>query len=256
MSRRSLLLLLLFGLSFSLSALTTHAQHPAAAGQEAGPSEAVLAPGDARLHLEAVTAPSTRAWALYLERDGQRRRFGTLTETVTVTPEGTWRRVQHLQTPQAAQTDSLTASTDLAPRSHFSRNPGRVVDLRFADGAVTGTYQTTGADADSVQDALPAPAFDANVIDLVARAVPLEAGFEAPVRTYERASAEAAEETTVSYTVRVERLESDGQVAVVSYTKGDRGARLFVDVATRALHKMEVEAGPGMLLVMLPDAAE
>lgn len=117
---------------------------------------------------------------------------------------------------------------------------------------MTGTYATTGA-AVPVDDAFAGAAFDSNVIDLVARAVPLTVGFEASVRTYERASAEATV-TDVRYTVRVLGREGvEGrEAAVVEFTKGEGATRLYVDLETRVLLRTAAEVGPGVVLVIEP----
>lgn len=230
-------------------------QHAASAAAERG--DEPLSPGDSRLHLAAVTAPSTRTLSIYLERGGQRQRFGTLVETLVHTDGTEFVRVQRLESARGTQVDSIRATiADLSPRAHYSANPARIVDLRFDDeGVVTGTYAPAdpNADALAIDDTLEAPAFDSNVIDLVARAVPLEHGFESAVRTYERALADAAN-TDVMYSVRVSGHEElDGrEVAVVEFTKGANPTRLYVDLESRTTWKMEAEVAPGTTIVMIP----
>ncbi len=213
-----------------------------------------LVPGDTRLDLAAVTAPSSRTFAMSVAQGAQRQPFGTLTETLARTADGDVARVQRIDSPRGAQVDSLTFSADLSPRSHFSQNPGRTVRLRYALGAVTGTYADAGTTPVDIRDPAPGSAFDAGLIDLVARAVPLDVGFEAQASTYERASADAAE-TRVVYTVRVTRRERlDGhEVAVVEVAKaGGPTTRSWVDVETRAVRRLESDVAPGVTFRMEP----
>ena len=213
-----------------------------------------LVPGDDRLDLDPVMALGSQTFDLTLMGGGQRHPFGTLTETIRRTPEGGLVRVQRLASPRGTQVDSLTFGPDLSPRSHFSHNPGRTVELRYSPTAVTGTYAEVGRVAVAVDDARDGPAFDSNAIDLVARAVPLTAGFEADVRTYERGSADATE-TDVTYTVRVLRVEAvDGRdAAAVTYSKaGGPTTTVWVNTETRRPLRLESEVAPGTTFVMEP----
>lgn len=213
-----------------------------------------LIPGDARLTLEAVTAPSSRTFDLHVFREGGRQPVGTLTETIGRTPDGNLVRVQRLASPLGTQVDSLVSTPDLSPVSHHSRNPARTVDLRYASGAVTGTYANTGEAPVTVDDGTGSPAFDSNFIDLVARAAPLDPGFSADVRTYERASADATD-TEVTYRVRVVGLETVGdcEATVVEFSKPGTGAtRLTLDPETREVLRQESEVAPGTTFVMEP----
>ena len=218
--------------------------------QASGP----LTPGDAHLDLAAVTAPAVRTYRLTVVQGAQRQPFGTLTETVSRTPDGGLVRVQRLVSPRGSQVDSLTSTADLSPRSHYSENPGRTVELRYAPRTVTGTYTDAGAAPVAIADARSGPAFDSNFVDLVARAVPLDPGYEAAVQTYERASA-GAEETDVVYTVRVTGREpvAGHEAVVVEFSKGDgTSARLFLDPATREVLRQEAEVAPGVTLLIEP----
>ena len=195
-----------------------------------------------------------RTFDLHVVREGGRQPVGTLTETVGRTPDGHLVRVQRLASPRGSQVDSLVSTPDLSPVSHYSRNPGRIVDLRYASGAVTGTYANTGEAPVTVDDDTGGPAFDSNVIDLVARAVPLTPGFSADVRTYERASADAAD-TEVTYRVRVVGRETvgDREAIVVEFSKPGTGAtRLTLDPETREVLRQESEVAPGTTFVMEP----
>ena len=227
----------------------TEAAHPTA-----GTAPDPLAPGDPRLDLAAVSVPSSRTFTLSVLRGGEPQPIGTLTETVRRTADGGISRVHRLQSPRGLQIDSLTASADLAPRSHDSYNPGRTVSLTYGARTATGTYTATGSAPVAVNDALLSPAFDSNFIDLVARAVPLEGGFTSDVRTYERASADATA-TEVTYTVRVVGREAVGgqEAVVVEFGKADGGkTRLYVDPVTRAMIRHESEVGPGLTLLITP----
>ena len=220
-----------------------------AAETPAGP----LVPGDARLDLAAVTGPLSRTFRLTVVQGGERRPFGTLTETVRRTPDGVV-RVQRLVSPRGTQVDSLASAADLSPRSHYSENPGRTIDLSYARHTVTGTYTDAGAAPVAVADARPGPAFDSNFIDLVARAVPLTLGYEAAVQTYERASS-GAEETNVVYTVRVAGREpvAGREAVVVEFSKGEgTSIRLFLDPATREVLRQESEVAPGVTFLIEP----
>ena len=226
------------------------------AGTPTPASSRPLVPGDGRLDLAAVPEPSEQTFLLTIVQGAQRQPFGTLTETLTRTTDGGGVRVQRIDSPRGSQVDSLTFAADLSPRSHASRNPGRTVRLRFTPDAVSGTYTDAGAEPVAIDDARSGPSFDSGLVDLVARAVPLDAGFEVQARTYERASAGAAE-TEVSYTVRVARWEVlDGRdTAVVEYAKdGGPTTRSWVDVETRAVLRLESEVAPGVLLRMEPSA--
>ena len=224
------------------------------AGATASTLSRPLVPGDDRLDLAAVTEPSTRSFRLTLVQGAQHQPFGTLTETLSRTPDGAVVRVQRIDSPRGNQVDSLTSATDLSPLSHDSRNPGRTVTLRYAPRAVTGTYTDAGAEPVAIDDVRSGPSFDSGLIDLVARAVPLDVGFEAHAPTYERASADAAE-TTVTYTIRVTRREAlDGRdTAVVEYAKdGGHATRSWVDVETRAVLRLESEVAPGVTFLIEP----
>ena len=217
-------------------------------------SRGPLIPGDPRLDLEAVTLPSSRTFDLSIVTDGGRQPFGTLTEDIRRAPDGGLVRVQRLASPRGTQVDSLVSTLRLSPVSHHSRNPGRTVDLRYAAHKVTGTYTNAGAAPVVVDDALDSPAFDSNVIDLVARAVPLDPGFTSPVQTYERASADATE-TDVTYTVRTVGRDVVGgrETVVVEFSKGGTGTtRLYLDPETRAVVRQESEVAPGTTFVMEP----
>lgn len=224
---------------------------PAAYGPTAdGP----LTPADTRLDLAAVTAPSSQAFALTIVQGEQRQPFGTLTQTLARTPDGGLVRVQRLTSPRGSQVDSLTFAADLTPRAHYSLNPGRTVDLRYTPHAVTGMYTNTGAQPVVIEDARRGPSFDSGLIDLVARALPLDLGFEADVQTYERASADATD-TDVLYAVRVTGLEAvDGRpAAVVTFSKGEgTSTRLWVDAETREVVRQEAEVAPGVTFLMEP----
>lgn len=213
-----------------------------------------LVPGDDRLDLVAVTAPSSQTFTLTIVQGDRRQPFGTLTETLTRAPGGACVRVQRVASPRGSQADSLTFAPDLSPLSHDSQNPGRTVALRYTPRAVAGTYTDTGAEPVAVSDVRSGPSFDSGIVDLVARAVPLAVGFEAEIPTYERASADATK-TDVAYTVRVVRRESlDGRdAAVVEYAKeGGSTSRSWVDVETRAVLRLETEAAPGVTLLIEP----
>ena len=230
------------------------ARPPVTRADPARSASSPLVPGDARLDVAAVTDPSSRTYRLTVVQAAQRMPFGTMTETLSRTPDGGVVRVQRIDSPRGAQLDSLTASADLSPRSHVSRNPGRAVDFRYTPGSVTGTYTDAGAAPVAVNDARPGPAFDSGLIDLVARAVPLEPGFAADVRTYERASA-GAEETDVVYTVRVERRETlaDREAVVVEFAKaGGSLTRMWVDPASRSVLRLESEVAPGVVVLLEP----
>ena len=150
--------------------------------------------------------------------------------------------------------DSLVSTTHLSPISHYSQNPGRTVELTYSPLSVTGTYTNAGADGSIIDDVLDGPAFASNFIDLVARAVPLESGFESAVQTYERASA-GATETDVTYSVRTGGREVvEGREAVViEFSKGGVNAtRLYVDPETRVVLRQESEVAPGTTFVMEP----
>ena len=229
---------------------SSEARTPLQAPAPSGP----LVPGDARLDLAAVTAPSERTFTLTVVRGDVRQPFGTLTETVRRLSDGGLVRVQRLQSPRGAQVDSLTFGADLAPRTHDSRNPGRTVALRYGPQRARGTYTEAGAAPVAVDDALAGPAFDSNLIDLVARAVPFEAGFSADVRTYERASA-GATETAVTYTVRVVGREafSGREAVVVVFGKGDgQDTRLTLDPEIRTVLRQESGVGAGVTVVIAP----
>ena len=224
------------------------------AGTAAPTVSGPLVPGDDRLDLAAVTEPSTRSFRLTVVQGAQRQPYGTLTETVSRTPDGGVVRVQRIDSPRGNQVDSLTFATDFSPLSHDSRNPGRTVTLRYAPRAVTGTYTDAGAEPVAIDDVRSGPSFDSGLIDLVARAVPLDTGFEAQAQTYERASADATE-TSVRYTVRVTRREAlDGRdAAVVEYAKdGGPTTRSWVDVETRAVLRLESEVAPGITFLIEP----
>ena len=224
------------------------------AGTTASTPSRPLAPGDDRLDLAAVTEPSTRTFRLTIVQGAQRQPYGTLTETLSRTPDGGVARVQRIDSPRGSQVDSLTFSADLFPHSHFSQNPARTVRLRYTPDGVAGTYADAGADPVDVDDPAPGPVFDAGLIDLVARAVPLDVGFEAQAPTYERASADATE-TAVTYTVRVTGRETlDGRdAAVVEYAKGGGHAtRSWVDAETRAVLRLESEVAPGVTFLIEP----
>ena len=213
-----------------------------------------LVPGDARLDLAAVVVPSVRTFTLTVVQGEVRHPFGTLTESLGRLPDGGLSRVQRLQSPRGVQVDSLTFAADLSPRTHHSRNPGRVVDLRYSPGLASGTYTDTGSVPVVVRDVLPDPAFDSNLIDLVARAVPLDAGFSADVRTYERGTA-GATETAVTYTVRVVGREafSGREAVVVAFGKADgQDTRLTLDPETRSVLRQESGVGPGVTVVIVP----
>ena len=233
----------------SLLALAACAPTRPTADQPSGP----LAPGDRRLDVASVAVAGTETSTLYLVRDGERQPFGTLTESIRLQPDGLV-RVQRLASPRGGQVDSLTAGLDLTPRSHYSENPVRTVDLRFGPRQVTGSYAEAGAIPVAIDDALAAPAFDSNVIDLVARSVPLQVGFSETVRTYERAAANATE-TDVPYAVRVVGREAVGDrpAYVVSFQKPGGGpTRLFVDAETRRALRQESEVAPGVQIVIEP----
>ena len=213
-----------------------------------------LVPGDARLDVAAVTVPSSRTFRLTVVQGTQRMPFGTMTETLARTADGGVVRVQRIDSPRGAQLDSLTASSDLAPRSHVSRNPGRSVALQFTPRAVTGTYTDAGAAPVAIDDARGAPAFDSGMIDLVARAVPLDVGFEATAQAYERPSA-GASETGVVYTLRVIRHEVlDGREAFVVefFNVGDGPTRVWIAPASRELLRLESPVAPGVVVLIEP----
>ena len=218
------------------------------------PNSSLLTPGDPRLDLEAVTRPGSWTQDVYTEQDGTRERLGSRSDAIRRTADGGVVRVTTFETARGLLTDSLTADAALSPRSHDSENPRRVVALRFGPRSVRGTYSEAGSDPVRIDDAIPEPAFDSGLVDLVARAVPLDPGFEAGVRTYERASADAAE-TVVVYTVRVLARQVVGgrEAAVVELSQGGSGAtRFYLDPSTRDVVHMEFDAAPGVLMVMEP----
>jgi hypothetical protein len=220
------------------------------------PSAAMLRPGDERLAIEQVLSQPAGRLDLTMEADGApvSPPIGSLIGELHLTTDGRVVRTQTIALGGRRQIDLSVATRDLTPVRHYSASSRRTVDFHFDPDGVTGFYAPADEAETAVDDPLREAAFDSNHIDLVARAIPLEPGFEAEAATYGRPAADTApDETFVSYTVRYIGRE-DG-LAIAGFRRTGAGSpetRVVFDPATRRLARLEAPAGPGRLLVMRP----
>ncbi|MBL0938768.1 MAG: hypothetical protein IBJ03_07725 [Gemmatimonadaceae bacterium] len=141
----------------------------------------VVQPGDSSLR--PLTATGATTYALTLFRDGDEVPVGRLLDTVrvdTVDGNAVYRRVLTTQRGTLRLIDSTdTDARTLSPRRRRTQQQERRVLLDFTGRRVKGSLAPQDVPSVPVDTTLPFAAFDAGNWDLVLRAMPLAAGYQA-----------------------------------------------------------------------------
>ncbi len=214
----------------------------------------LLLPGSAAVDGNRLS-PGTDTLHVRVRQGDQRLEIATMTQELTaVRRDGrpAWLRVQRMVS-SVAPTVIDSAWVDratLAPierRSHDSREDaaysfrGRVVDgsVRSADGSTR-----------AVSDTFDVALFDSNPLDLVVRALPLEAGYAARIAAWEPQLGGRIEvEARVVGEATVEAAGGRRRDAwIVEIARGDTKGRLWVGKEKRDLLRQESEASAGIAL--------
>jgi hypothetical protein len=134
---------------------------------------------------------------IYVERDGKRQLINTGVQAVSKTADGILVAF-FSRGRNGPSIDSVTISpSTMAPIRHVESFGDKQATFAFRDGRITGTSKdSTGEHAVDVQ--VGANRFDFSVVQQVTRALPLVAGYEATILTYDVA---LMKERSVGYKV-------------------------------------------------------
>jgi hypothetical protein len=221
--------------------------------QAAAPSVSEVLPGDARIRGE-LLRPGTSSYAWIAVRGGEERPMATLTDELRVEEVDGEQRVQRVVSvrrgPGGLVDSTSTGRAGLAPRTHVSHQPSRVLRMRFDGAAAAGTIRLTAGTEVALDSTYARPFFDSGNWDLVVRALPLAAGERFRISVYDPDNG-----GQVWYGAEVQALESAGADAGAWRVRAELGrasATLWIDAETRAVRRMEIQAGPDMVIRQVP----
>ncbi|MCC6243231.1 MAG: hypothetical protein IT353_10340 [Gemmatimonadaceae bacterium] len=219
-----------------VSAVTLHAQTPRR-----------VYPGDTTLRGSALRA-DTLTYTLTGYRDGDEIPVGTITDVFTRV-EGKiprWRRVMVVQRGTSRLTDSTTTDiATMAPVDHYSWQPQREITLQFQGARVRGRIGQPNTPGVAFDTTIALAAFDSGNWDLVVRAMPLAADYQAIFPVYD------IESGAHNFGVRViGQTPMYGETAhvVIFQLGGQREITVWVGATTRRLLQVETPLGPTTIL--------
>jgi hypothetical protein len=211
----------------------------------------VIRPGSASMNIEQIESEKAH-FIIYKYDEGELSRLGELTDQLQRQEDGAiLQRIQHLQFDgQPLHTDSVMADArSLLPKSHHSRNEFRNIDLDFRKRLVQGQFAASNGEIIPINYALLEPVFDSNWADVALRTLPLEAGYQAMVKTFEVSSQGRA--TLVDYHIKVSseraKVEFEGSSVnawVVKQTKPGSFTTFYVHPANRKVLQIRTYSGP------------
>ena len=223
-------------------------------------ADVVLYPGHPDLMTSAFTPANDLVSVRTTGAGG--RQMGTLTTTYTETG-GTYDAVFAADVPQmGGQSETMVSFTwpSLAPVSRMASRDGLVSETMYDGADVSGQWSRGEWDPIPYDITLPRPVFAPETITLVARALPLRAGYNATVPTF------TAEDRIRDYTLSVigeeEFTRADGSTAMVwsiersSTARGDSPRRYLVDGDTRELVATVRQSGQDTQIVTEPVTEE
>ena len=160
-----------------------------------------------------------------------------------------------------AETSVVFDATTLAPVSRQRTTRGSSVSTRYDGVHVTGTWSRGEWAPLPFDITLRNPAFAPEAIPLIARALPLEAGYRATAHTFD--ATDRLREVTLTVIGQEEFMRADGSMtmpyvveATVVATRGGGTRRYFVDGDTRALVGVSFSPQSGTTVVTEPTSDE
>jgi hypothetical protein len=150
------------------------------------------------------------------------------------------------------QTDSSVAAwPSLAPISHQSTNPQRLLALAFDEAGVAGMSAPTSGAPDMIDVALDAPVFDASWTPQLLQSLPLAPGYTAQLAVFD-ADRNAVSETAVTVTAPTEAPAEDAPIETWTVqTQGSMTMTYTFDGATRAMQRMRFSPQPGVTIELV-----
>jgi hypothetical protein len=210
-------------------------------------------PGSALLD----TSPVVTSTATYTVRLVQpiQQDAGVYTESIRIDEAaGTITSVSTLSVPMAGQTQtdsSVAAWPSLAPISHQSTNPQRLLALAFDEAGVAGMSAPTSGAPDMIDVALDAPVFDASWTPQLLQSLPLAPGYTAQLAVFD-ADRNAVSETAVTVTAPTEAPAEDAPIETWTVqTQGSMTMTYTFDGATRAMQRMRFSPQPGVTIELV-----
>ena len=228
-----------------------------ALAQAPADADVVLYPGHPDLMTSALTPADDQVMVRTTGATG--RQMGTLATTYVAMDGGAYRAVYAADVPQmGGQTETTVtfAWPSLAPTSRTASRDGLVSETTYDGADVSGQWARGEWDPIPYDITLPRPVFAPETVSLVARALPLRAGYAATVPTF------TAEDRIRDYTLSVigeeEFTRADGSTVMAwaiertSSARGDSPRRYLVDGETRDLVATTRQAGSDTQLVTEP----
>jgi dipeptidyl aminopeptidase/acylaminoacyl peptidase len=183
-------------------------------------------------------SPGTSTYASVIALPGGREMSMRSTNTVVLDESGerpVWRIETSAESPLGAATDTYVLDREnLLPLSRRAVQGPVIIDLSFGAGKVQGSIESPMGEM-SIDQKLQAPVFSSGAaLEATLGALPLEAGFETPYRTFDPQSASVR-----LWSFRVEALETVEVPAgrfeafvctVKSLDDSDEGGRIWISV--------------------------
>jgi dipeptidyl aminopeptidase/acylaminoacyl peptidase len=203
----------------------------------------------------AKLGPETTTRRLVLVQGGQEREVGSIRSemtTIEVNGRPALLRVQTLTSPMLGTgVDSvLVDRATLAPIRQRSVNARRTMSLDFRNDSVVGSVTPAGGSAQAIAVRADTALFDANVVDLILRSLPLAEGYAVrhPVYLHEGGG-------KVWVTSRVtgsEQVAGEGGVMVdawvVESKMGGQTFRHWIAKESREVLQSALDAAPGVVV--------
>jgi len=206
-----------------------------------------VAPGDTTLRGTRIRA-GRNEYALTALFDGREQALGTIVDSIsidTVSGRPVIRRVQTVQRGMMVLVDSsVTDQRTLAPRSHRSNQPTRLIKLEFNGRRVKGSLGPVDVPSLPIDTTLGASPFDSANWDLLVRSLPLAPGYVArfPVYDVDNGLYQYAVRVTGSAIVQGE----PAHVVIFTVAKG-RESVVWVGKTTGRVLRVETVVGTGLL---------
>ncbi|MEM1117465.1 MAG: hypothetical protein AAF845_14795 [Bacteroidota bacterium] len=187
------------------------------------------------------------------------RLLGTITTTATPNDDGTVTVVTDAAAPEAGfvSQDSARYGASLAPIFLNQEGPGGQGTVAVDGMNVSGTYARGSMEPLPFDIDLEEAPFDPVSIPLVARSLPLRAGYEAVVPTF--SPLQRVRETTLTVVGEEEVMGADGEAAMAWAIEEDgpgRDRRFFVDGATREIVQITISPNPETVITLVPTTEE